>query len=482
MVNFIYILKLIDNYVKIGYNLNSIKGAKLMNIIILGAGKVGKTLIKHMANEEHDIVVIDKNPEKIDDVVNLYDVIGVVGNGGSYDILMEAGANNASLIICVTASDELNILAGLMAKQMGTRHTIARVRNPDYSKQRAFMQNQLGFSMIINPELEAANEIRRSLSFPSAVKVSTFARGKVELAEFIVEDKSRLCDLSLSQLRNISKTNILVCAVSHNEEVTIPDGNYIIKAHDHLFITGSHQDLSRFCLDIGVVTNRIKNVLIVGGGKIAYYLAKQLVVEKIKVKIIEKDLERCNELAKKLPMATVINADGSDEEILLEEGIDTTDAFLALTGLDEENLILSLFAKNIHHKKAISKVTRMNLAGLADSLHVDSIVAPKMIIADQIIRYVRAKMNKDDDSSVKTLYKIVDGEVEASEFVATEKITFLGQNLNDLELKNHVLVAAILRGNEIIVPRGNTTIELNDHLIIVSHGETMKSLNDIIRG
>ena len=453
-----------------------------MNIIVLGAGKVGKTLIKHMSNEDHDIIVIDHDAQKVEDVVNLYDVIGVVGNGGSYDILMEAGASNANLIICVTASDELNILAGLMAKQMGTHHTIARVRNPDYSKQRDFMRNQLGFSMIINPELEAANEIRRSLSFPSAVKVDTFARGKVELAEFYIEENSRLCNIPLSRLHSITKTNVLVCAVSHNEEVIIPDGNYIIKSGDHLFTTGAHRDLSRFCLDIGIVTNRIKNVLIVGGGKIAFYLAKQLAAQGIKVKIIEKDLENCRILAKNLPFATIINADGSDEEVLLEEGIETTDAFLALTGLDEENLILSLYAKNIYHKKTIAKVTRMSFTGLADTLRVDNIVAPRKIVASQIVRYVRAKMNKDDDSSVKTLYKIVDGEVEASEFIATPKTTFLGKTLNELPLKSHILVAALSHGNETIVPKGDTKISLGDHLIIISRGETMKSLNDIIEG
>lgn len=452
-----------------------------MNIIILGAGKVGKTLIKHMSNEDHDIVVIDTNGQKIDDVVNQYDVIGVVGNGGSYDILMEAGVEDADLIICVTASDELNILAGLMAKKMGTRHTIARVRNPDYLRQRDFMRDQLGFSMIINPELEAASEIRRALAFPSAVKVETFARGKVELAEFYVDQESKLVGVSLSELHNVSKTNILVCAVSHNEEVIIPDGNYMIKAGDHLHITGAHRDLVRFCLDVGLNTNRVKNVLIVGGGKIAYYLTKFLAIAGIKVKIIEKDLERCKELSKKLPFATIIYADGSDEEILLEEGIENTDAFLALTGLDEENLILSLYAKNLYRRKTVAKVTRMNFTGLTDSLKVDSIVAPKQIIAGQIIRYVRAKMNKDDDSSVKTLYKLVDGEVEASEFVATEKIKFLGKTLNELSLNNNVLIATISRGDEIIVPKGNTTIEKDDHVIVISKGITMKSLNDILR-
>ena len=453
-----------------------------MKIIVLGAGKVGKTLIKHMSNEDHDIIVVDQNATKVEEVVNQFDVIGVVGNGGSYDILMEAGAQDANLIICVTTSDELNILAGLMAKKMGTKHTIARVRNPDYSSQRDFMRNQLGFSMIVNPELEAASEIRRVLSFPSAVKVDTFSRGKVELAEFFVEDHSRLNGVELSQLHKITKTNILVCAVSHNEDVIIPDGNYVIKPGDHLYITGTHRDLSRFCLDIGVITTRIKNVIIVGGGKIAYYLSKQLSTQGIKVKIIEKDKNRCQVLAEKLPYVTIIHGDGSDDELLNEEGIENTDAVLALTGLDEENIVLSLSAKNLYHKKTIAKITRMNYAGLSDVLKVDSIVAPKKIVASQIIRYVRAKMNKDNDSSVKTLYKIVDGEVEAIEFKVTEQFKYLHKTLNEMKIKEHVLVAAIIRENEVIVPKGNTTMELNDYVIIVSRGEIMKSLNDILRG
>ena len=453
-----------------------------MKIIVLGAGKVGKTLIKHMSNEDHDIIVVDQNATKVEEVVNQFDVIGVVGNGGSYDILMEAGAQDANLIICVTASDELNILAGLMAKKMGTRHTIARVRNPDYSSQRDFMRNQLGFSMIVNPELEAASEIRRVLSFPSAVKVDTFSRGKVELAEFFVEDHSRLNGVELSQLHKITKTNILVCAVSHNEDVIIPDGNYAIKPGDHLYITGTHRDLSRFCLDIGVITTRIKKVIIVGGGKIAYYLSKQLSTQGIKVKIIEKDKNRCQVLAEKLPYVTIIHGDGSDDELLNEEGIENTDAVLALTGLDEENIVLSLSAKSLYHKKTIAKVTRMNYAGLSDVLKVDSIVAPKKIVASQIIRYVRAKMNKDNDSAVKTLYKIVDGEVEAIEFKVTEQFKYLHKTLNEMKIKEHVLVAAIIRENEVIVPKGNTTMELNDYVIIVSRGEIMKSLNDILRG
>ncbi|RHM62844.1 Trk system potassium transporter TrkA [Coprobacillus sp. AF33-1AC] len=453
-----------------------------MKIIVLGAGKVGKTLIGHMANEDHDIIVVDQNAKKVEEVVNLYDVIGVVGNGGSYDILQEAGAQDANLIICVTASDELNILAGLMAKRMGTRHTIARVRNPDYSSQREFMRNELGFSMIINPELEAAHEIRRALSFPSVTKVDTFSQGKVELVEFIVESDSHLVGLALNNLHFITKTNILVCAVSHNENVIIPDGNYVVKEGDHLFITGTHQDLSHLCLDIGVTTSRIKNVMIIGGGKIAFYLTRLLSVQGIKVKIIEKDANRCLQLAQKLPYATIIHGDGSDEELLQEEGIERCDAILALTGLDEENIVLSLQAKKLFNKKTIAKVTRMNYTSLSDILTVDSIVAPKKIVASQIIRYVRAKVNKDDDSCVKTLYKIVDGEVEAIEFKVTNKFKYLHKPINKMKVKEHVLIAAICRGRDVIVPKGDTTIELDDSVIVVSRGETMKTLSDILRG
>ena len=354
--------------------------------------------------------------------VDLAELLGIVGGEQHEHHQADAAVEHRG-----TDSDELNILAGLMAKKMGTRHTIARVRNPDYSSQRDFMRNQLGFSMIVNPELEAASEIRRVLSFPSAVKVDTFSRGKVELAEFFVEDHSRLNGVELNQLHKITKTNILICAVSHNEDVIIPDGNYAIKPGDHLYITGTHRDLSRFCLDIGAITNRIKNVIIIGGGKIAYYLSKQLSTQGIKVKIIEKDKNRCQVLAEKLPYVTIIHGDGSDDELLNEEGIENTDAVLALTGLDEENIVLSLSAKSLYHKKTIAKVIRMNYIGLSDVFKVDSIVAPKKIVASQIIRYVRAKMTKDHDSAVKTLYKIVDGEVEAVEFKVTEHFNYLQQ-------------------------------------------------------
>lgn len=452
-----------------------------MQIIILGAGKVGKLITDYIANEDHDVTVIDTNAKKIEEITNTYDVIGICGNGATYDILSEAAVDKADLVICVTTSDELNLLAGLLAKQMGARHVIARVRNPDYLNQGEFMRKQMGLAMIINPELEAANVIRRTLLFPSAEKIDTFAGGKVELAELLVKENSRLAGKILNDLHKVSKTDVLICAISRQGDVIIPNGDTKIEALDHIYVTGSHRDLSVFCMEIGAITQPVKKVMIVGGGKIAYYLACQLKEVGIKVKIIENNHQRCLELSRLLPYATIVEGDGSDEEILIEEGIEKTDAFITLTGLDEENLVLSLLAKKVYNRKAIAKITRMNYAGLLKSVSVDSIIAPKSVIATQILRYVRAKTNHDDVSSVKTLYKIVNDEVEAMEFVVPNNFPYAGKKLKDLPIKKHILMAAVLRHNNVIVPKGNTTIEENDHIIIISHLDKIKALQDIFR-
>lgn len=451
-----------------------------MYIVIIGSGKVGQILTEYLSSEEHDIVVIDTIQNKIEDAVHQYDVLGLCGNGANYDILLEAGVNKADVVIAVTASDELNILAGLMAKQMGAKHLIARVRNPDYLKQREFFRDQLGFSMIINPEAEAANEIRRMIMFPSAMKVESFAKGKVELIEVKLNRGNKAIGIKLSELRKITKSYILICAVSRGEDVIIPSGDFMLEEEDHLYITGTHKDLSAFCLDIGVYKDKIKNVIIVGGSRIAYYLARQLSVQGIKVKIIEQNHERCLDLAQRFPYATIIEGDGSDEEILLEEGVESTDAFVCLTGLDEENIILSLAVKELGVKKAIAKINRTSLASIVDKIGVDNVVSPKSIVASQIIGYLRAQSNDDENGSVQTLYKIVNDQVEALEFVVTSKFKYVSKRLMDMKLKNNVLVAGISRGNKMIVPKGQDTIELNDHIIIVTKGSNFKNLNDII--
>lgn len=452
-----------------------------MRIIILGAGKVGKTLTEHLVREDHDIVIIDQHAERVETLVNQYDVLGITGNGATFDILMEAGVEETDIIIAVTESDELNILAGLMAKQMGAENCIARVRNPEYLKQRTFMRNQLGLSMIINPELEGASEIRRILMFPSAFKIDRFAGGKIELAEFRLREETKLADIALKSLSRISKTNVLVCAVRRKEELIIPDGEFVLQKNDRIYVVGGHQDLAKFCQDIGLFKQKIKHAMIVGGGKVAFYLAQQLHVQGIQIKILENNPIRCLELSRKLPYATIIESDGSDEEVLLEEGIENMDAFVALTGSDEENIVLSLYAKQMNVKKTVAKVTRMNFSSVLDNIDIDSVISPKSIIASHIIGYVRAKDNKDDDTSVKTLHKIVNDEVEALEFVVTENTLFKGRKVMDIQLKDNVLIAAISREKGFVVPNGETTIHLEDHLIIITKDQKICSLNDIVR-
>lgn len=454
-----------------------------MKIIILGAGKVGKSLTQHLSAEDYnyDVVIIDLHAEKVEAIVNQYDVLGIVGNGATYDILQEAGVSDADIIIAVTETDELNILACLMAKKMGAQNSIARVRNPDYLKQRSFMRDQLGISMIVNPELEAANEIRRILLFPSAFKVDTFVSGKIELAEFRLKENTRLNGVSLNRLVKVSKSNVLICAVRRKEELIIPDGNFVLEQNDRIHVMGQHRDLVRFCHDINLFKQKTKRIIIVGGGRIAFYLARQLVEHGIQVKIIENNPKRCLELSRKLPEATIIESDGSDEEVLIEEGIESIDALVALTGLDEENIVISLYGKQMNAKKTVAKVTRMNFVHVLDQLDIDSVISPKNIIAGHILRFIRAKNNKDDDSSVKTLHRLVNDDVEAMEFVVTPQSSFLNKKVSEVRLKDNVLIAAISRERGFVIPKGDTEIRLKDHIVIITTDRKICCLNDLVR-
>ncbi len=450
-----------------------------MYIVVVGLGKVGQLLTQYLSKEEHDVVVVDHNRQKVEDIVNQYDVLGICGNGANNDILIEAGVEKADAVISVTTSDELNILSGLICKRLGARYTIARVRNPDYSRQKDFLRNDLGFSMIINPEAEAANEIRRMITFSSAMKVDTFAKGKVELIELKIFEGIQLVHLKLSDLSSVTRSSVLICAVKRGQEVIIPNGDFVVEQNDHLYVTGSHKDLARFCLDVGFLSKKIKNVVIIGGSKIAFYLIRQLSVLGIKTKIIEHNHQRCVELSQKIPYTTIIEADGSNHDILLEEGIQKSDALVSLTGLDEENIILALLGKQLGVKKSIAKVNRMSLGHMLDKMDIDNIVDPKSIIASQIIGYLRAKDNNDESTSVQTLYKIVNDEVEALEFVVNEKTRYIHKPLKNIHIKNHVLIAGILRNNEMIVPKGDDTLEIGDRVIIVTIDSLIKKLNDI---
>lgn len=453
-----------------------------MKIVIIGLGKVGQLLTQYLSKEGHDLVVIDENNKKVEDVVDQYDVFGITGNGANNDILTEAEVQSADAVIAVTTSDELNILAGLICKKLGAKSTIARVRNPDYSMQTQFLRDELGFSMIINPEAEAANEIRRMITFSCANKVDTFAKGKVELIELKVTKESKLMDLKLMNLSTVTKASILICAVKRGDDVFIPGGTFMLKENDHIYVTGSHKDLTRFCFHVGFETSHIHNVSIIGGSTIAFYLARQLSAIGIKTKVFERNHQRCIELSQKIPYATIIEADGSDQDILLEEGISSCDALVSLTGLDEENIIMGILCKQLGVKKTIAKVNKLSLGKILDRMDVDNIVDPKSIIASQIVGYIRSKENNDDTTSVQTLYKIVNEQVEALEFIINEKTWNLHKPLKSIPFKKHILIAGILRNNEMIVPKGDHTLEINDRIIVVTVDNKMKNVNDIFEG
>lgn len=450
-----------------------------MKIIIVGLGKVGELLTQTLASEDHDLIVIDLNKDKVNEAVNRYDVNGIYGNGATSEVLQQAGVSASDMLIAVTSEDELNILVGMVGKRLGIKHVIARVRNPDYSKQAHFFKEQFGFSMIANPEAETAYEILRLILFPTASSVESFANGRVELVGIRVTERSKLNHLPLRELANISHFSVLICAVCRQQETVIPSGDFVIEAGDEIYVTGTHRDLSMFCLDMGIVSKSIKNVMIIGGSRIAYYLAKLLSSHGIHVKVIEQNYQNCLALADKLPEATIVHGDGSDEELLIEENIEKTDAFVCLTGMDEENIILSLLAKQMHVEKTIAKINSSTLYNAVSKLDIDSVVSPKQVIANQILAYVRAKSSGDDDSSVKTMYQLVDGQIEALEFVISSKMKYVGQTLSQIPIKNQVLLAAISRGDKMIVPKGDTTIEVDDHLIVVVKDWKISHLNDI---
>lgn len=450
-----------------------------MEIVVIGCGKVGTTLVEHLAMEGHNVVVIDTNQKNIEEIVNIYDVMGICGNGAIYDIQVEAGVNKADLFIAVTSADEVNLISCLIAKKLGAKNLIARVRNPDYASQISFMRDGLGINLMINPEKAAANEIARILRFPSALRVDTFAKGHVDLAEIKVRKNSKLVGVSLSDLNRRFKTSVLICALQRQQEVYIPDGRFSLEEGDKVHITASHKDLEKFMISAGIYERKIKSVMIIGGSRIAFYLAKQLTEIGMKVKIIDNDEKTCEKLSSILPKADIINGDGTDQKVLLEEGIEYVDACVSMTGIDEENVIISMYAAKCNVSKVITKVNRLSIINMLDSIGIESVISPKDITANEIVRYVRAKENKGD-SGIETLYKIVDKKVEALEFIARNNISFLGVPLKRIKTKENLLVAGIMRENKLIVPSGEDFIQEGDSVIIVTTNAFLTSLEDIL--
>ena len=451
-----------------------------LKIIIVGCGKVGANLVDQLSKEGHDITVIDKKAEKIQDITNIYDVMGLVGNGASYSTQMEAGIEETDLIIAVTDSDELNLLCCTVAKRVGKCAAIARVRTPDYSEETGYLREQLGLALIINPELEAAREVARILYLPTALEVNSFAHGQAELVKFKVPEGNLLNGLSFAYLGKNITNDILICAVERNGEVYMPNGDFVLHSGDVVSFVSERHIARDFLKQIGLATRQVKDTMIIGASKAAYYLAKELLNMGISVKIIEKEKENCESLSVKLPKAIIINGDGTDPDILKEEGIETVQSFIPLTGIDEENIMLTLYAKQVSKAKVVTKINRVNYKQVINNLDLGSLVYPKYITSEAIIAYVRAKKNSMG-SNIETLYHMFDSRVEAIEFIVEENSKVSGVPIKDLKLKKDVLISFINHNGHIIIPTGNDEIEDGDTVMIVTKNTGFTGIDDIVR-
>lgn len=452
-----------------------------MNIIVVGCGKIGLTIISSLLAEGHDVTALDNNSALISQITDIYDVMGVCGNGADCETLSEAGVEKAELFVAVTNSDELNMLSCYIAKKMGAKHTIARIRNPEYNDNSlGFMREQLGLSISINPELFAAQELFNILKFPSAVKVETFSRRNFELIELRLSPDSPLNGIKLSELRLKHQAKVLIGVVQRGNEVYIPDGNFVLRAGDRIGITATPGELQSFLRGMRLLRKSAKNVMILGGSKTAFYLAQLLTASNTTVKIIEQDKKHCHELCEALPKAVIINGNGAQQEVLMEEGISEIDAFVALTGMDEENILISIFAASQNVPKVISKVNQTELASMAENLGLDCIVSPKKLISDILVRYARALENSLG-SSVETLYKLMDDKAEALEFIVAQDARLTNIPLKDLKLKTNTLIAGIIRDRKTIIPGGNDVLLPGDKVIVLAANHRLQDLSDIIK-
>ena len=451
-----------------------------MNIIIVGAGKVGMTIADQLSSENHNITIIDLNQKKVEEAEEAFDVMGIVGNGASYQVQMEAGVMEAELLIAVTGADELNLLCCLIAKKAGKCQTIARVRNPIYSKEVNFIKRQMGLSVVINPELTAAQEISKLLRLPYAKKVDTFARGRVEMIKFRMNPQLGLDGLKVSDIIAKMKCDIMICGVERQGKVIIPNGDCILRDNDLVSMMAVPKETAKFFKKIGIHTHQVKSTLIVGGGTIAFYLAKQLLEMRVDVRIIEQNKERCEMLSEQLPDATILQGDGTDKELLMEEGLMHTESFVALTNMDEENLMLALLARKYSDAKLIAKVNRIHFEEVVDELDIDSVIYPKNLAADHIVRYTRAMQNSIG-SNVETLYKIMDGQAEALEFVIREDSSVTNRTLMELPLKDNLLVCYISRYGKLKMARGQDMLQVGDSVIVVTTHKGLHDITDIVR-
>lgn len=453
----------------------------VLNIIIVGCGKVGTTLVKQLSEERHHITVIDSNSAVINTITNTYDVMGINGNASSYSILMEAGIESADLLISVTESDEFNLLCCTIANKMGNCSTIARVRNPDYGSELSYLREKLGISMIINPELEAATEIARLLRFPNALGVNSFAKGQVEMIRARLPKDFAYIGRTLSEFMDFIKIPMLICSVEVNGKLKIPNGSHIFGSDEIITFIATPKNAHMFFKKIKVETGKVSNAMIIGGGKTTYYLAKQLLDMGINIKIIEKDEHRCEELSVTFDKALIICGDGTDEELLMQEGIEHAEALITLTGIDEQNILLSVYAKRLaENVKTITEVTTTAFRNVVESFELDGVIYPRSIIAEMITAYVRAKKNSIG-SNIETLYHIFRNRAEAIEFNVGELSPVTDIPICQLKLKDDLLIACINRQGKIIIPSGSDMICEGDTVIVVTAHTGFNDIRDILK-
>src|SRR5699024_3558584 len=450
-----------------------------VDIVIAGGGKIGETLCQELSKEDINIVLLEKNQNRLEQIINKTDITGLTGDATDYDSLVEAGIQNCDLFIAVTPEDETNIISSVIAKKLGAAHTIARVRNPKYANRTEFIRDSLGISMVINPELEAAKLMARLLEFPESLSTETFEKGRVNIVEVRIQADSLLAGISLTQFGQ-RYSELLICAVTHRHETFIPSGDTVLYEGDHLYVTGEKEELNHFYREVGYKNKEIPSSLIIGGGRVTYYLLQRLSKLDMDIKVIEMDYDTAVDLSHQFPDMMIIRGDGTDQEFLNEERIEQFDAVLSLTGIDEENIINSLYAISLDVNKVITKVSRTGLLKILEDTDLQSIVTPKILITSKILKFVRS-LRGAKASNVEALYRIADNKVEALQFLVKKGSQVIGKTFNELNIKENVLVAYIIRGKELIFPSGEDRIYAGDHVIVVTTYKRFDDIDDILK-
>ena len=451
-----------------------------MNVIIVGCGNVGYTLVEKLRDENHNIVVVDQSEEMIDLVTNEQDVLGVVGDGVDYKVLLEAGIEHTDLLIAATDSDEKNLLCCVMAKRSDRYcRTVACVRNPIYNTEISYLRRELGMALIINPELIAAGEIARKFQYPNTVHVDTFTRGRIELLHLNIEKGSPLIGQQVGNLHTQKKSHVLVCAVSRRHRMVIPGPEYVLEENDEIIISANPKDAALFFKKMGIIEHPLKSAMIVGGGTVGFYLAKRLTEVGVRTKIIESDTDRCMMLNEEIKKAIVIHGDGTDEKLLLREGLGGTGAFAALTGIDEENLLLGFFARRVSHAKNVTKLRRLNYSEALDHIQIDDAVFPALLTAEYIVKYARS-MSHITEGSAENIFTLKNGRARALEYFISQENDLTGRPISQLPLKDDLIICSITRNERVIVPTGREEIHVGDNILILTTNPDYNELKDMV--